>query len=95
MTHAMRPFQTLASPTLAAIMADTTPPAERARTMAAQLDAMLLVGEFDRLNSDQRCSLRALVFGLDFLAEAIEAQQQQQQQQQPQPVRARRWWRWW
>ena len=87
MTHALRPFQALTSPTLAAIMADTTPPAERARTMAAQLDAMLLVGEFDRLNTDQRCSLRALVFGLDFLAEAIEAQQQ------PQPVRARRWWR--
>ena len=85
---AMRPFQSIASPTLAAIMADTTPPAERARTMAAQLDAMLLVGEFDRLNSDQRCSLRALVFGLDFLAEAIEAQQQQQ----PQPVRRARWW---
>ena len=89
MTHALRPFQTLASPTLAAIMADNSPPAERARTMAAQLDAMLLVGEFDRLNTDQRCSLRALVFGLDFLAEAIEAQQQQQ------PVRARRWWRIW
>jgi hypothetical protein len=87
-THALRPFQALTSPTLAAIMADTTPPAERARTMAAQLDAMLLVGEFDRLTIDQRCSLRALVFGLDFLAEAIEAQQ-------PQPVRRARWWRWW
>jgi hypothetical protein len=89
MTHALRPFQALTSPTLAAIMADTTPPAERARTMAAQLDAMLLVGEFDRLNSDQRCSLRAMVFGLDFLAEAIEAQQQ------PQPVRRARWWQFW
>jgi hypothetical protein len=85
-THAMRPFQTLTSPTLAAIMADNNPPAERARTMAGQLDAMLLAGEFDRLNRDQRCGLRALAFGLDFLAEAIEAQQQQQ------PVRARRWW---
>ena len=86
MTQALRPFQSLASPALAAIMADTTPPAERARTMAGQLDAMILVEDF---TDDQRCSLRALAFGLDFLAEAIEAQQQ------PQPVRARRWWRWW
>jgi hypothetical protein len=88
-TH-IRPFQAIASPTLCAIMADTSPPAERARTMARQLDAMLLGGEFDRLNTDQRCSLRALVFGLDFLAEAIEAP--------PQPVPVRRsrpgwWWR--
>jgi hypothetical protein len=83
---ALRPFQTLTSPTLTAIMSDDSPPAERARTMAGQLDAMILVEDF---TDDQRCCLRALAFGLDFLAEAIEAQQQ------PQPVRARRWWRVW
>ena len=88
MTHQMRPFEAIRAPSLSAIMADTTPPAARARTMAAQLDGMLLAGEFDRLNADQRMSLRALAFGLDFLAEAIEASQ-------PVTVRRAKWWRFW
>lgn len=88
-SNTIRPFQSIASPTLCAIMADKSPPAERARTMAKQLDAMLLGGEFDRLNTDQRCSLRALVFGLDFLAEELET---------PPPIKRSRagwWWRIW
>lgn len=52
-----------------AIMEDTSPPHVRAKIMAQQLDGALLGGAFDRLNSDGRCDLRALVWALDRLAD--------------------------
>jgi hypothetical protein len=88
MTHAMRAFRTFASPKFIAILSDTTPAAERARTMASQLNAW--IDEFGRLSNGQRCDLRGLALALESLAEQIE-----DMQQQPQPVRARRWWRIW
>lgn len=73
--------------TLTALMkppASVLPPAQRALTMAQQLDAALLAGMFDRLNSDGRCELRALTWALEQLADDIV----------PPPVVARRpWWR--
>lgn len=89
--NAIAQLQVAASPTLAAIMADKSPPADRARIMAGQLDGMLIAGDFERLNHDQRMSLRALVFGLDMLAEAIDAMPKS-----PPVVKRRRWWAgWW
>lgn len=81
----VRAFQVEGDPTLAAILADNTPPAIRARNMARTLDANLAEGEYDRLTIYQRTELRALVFGLDALAEQIEAAH---------PPRSRPgWWR--
>jgi hypothetical protein len=61
------------NPTRRAILADDTPPAERARTMASQLNAMLDAGEYKRLTDFQRCELRELVFGLTALADDVDA----------------------
>ena len=60
-------------PTHRAILADDTPPAERARTMAQQLNAKLNAGEYKRLTDFQRCELRELVFGLTALADDVDA----------------------
>lgn len=68
------------------LMTIRTPPHERALTMAQQLDAALLAGMFDRLNSDGRCELRALTWALEQLADDLA----------PQRVVSRRpWWRIW
>jgi hypothetical protein len=68
------------------LMTTRTPPHERARTMAQQLDGALIAGAFNRLNSDGRCELRALVWALEQLADDLA----------PQRVVPRRpWWRVW
>lgn len=72
--------------TLSRTMLSTAVPHERARTMAQQLDGALIAGTFNRLNSDGRCELRALVWALEQLADDLA----------PQRVVARRpWWRVW
>lgn len=70
-----------------AIMEDTSPPHVRARTMAQQLDGAIMAGAFDRLNSDGRCDLRALVWAMDRLAEDLAPQRAVD--------RRRPWWRIW
>lgn len=85
-THALHALRASSSPTLAAIMHDTAPPAERLRIAAGQLDGALAGGEYNRLNSHQRCDLRGLVFMLHSVADCIEA---------PPPRVARKWWRFW
>lgn len=61
----------VASPTLRAIMDDTAPARIRIRQMAAQLDGALIAGEYERLNDNQRFSLRCLVFALDAVADDL------------------------
>ncbi len=86
--NAIRPFQTLASPTLRAIMDDTQPARVRLRQMAAQLDAKLEAGNLRRLPQCERVELRALVFAL----EAVADQLAEAAQAPPSPP-PRRWWR--
>jgi hypothetical protein len=85
---AIRPFQTLASPTLRAIMDDTSPARVRLRQMAAQLDGALVAGEYQRLNDDQRWGLRCLVFAIEDVADQLAEEAQPPPSQPP-----RRWWR--
>jgi hypothetical protein len=86
--NAITGFQTAASPTLRAIMDDTTPARIRLRTMAAQLDGALDAGDYARLTLSQRCDLRGLVFALHDIADKLG---------EPVAVErpARKWWRWW
>ncbi len=86
MSH-IRSFQTLASPTLRAIMDDTAPARVRLRQMAAQLDAKLEAGNLRRLPQCERVELRALVFAL----EAVADQLGEEARTLPPPPR-RRWW---
>ena len=82
--NAINTLRAVASPTLAAIMRDTTPPATRLRIAAGQLDGALVADEYKRLRDDQRCELRGLVFMLHDVADRIEAP--------PSPSPPRRWW---
>ncbi len=84
MTTTIQTLRAAASPTLAAILRDTTPPAERLRIAAGQLDGALVADEYKRLRDDQRCELRGLVFMLHDVADRIEAP--------PSPSPPRRWW---
>lgn len=72
MTTTLQTLRAAASPTLAAIMRDTTPPAERLRIAAGQLDGALVADEYLRLRDDQRCELRCLVMMMHDVADRIE-----------------------
>ena len=82
---AINTLRAASSPTLAAILHDTTPPAERLRIAAGQLDGALVADEYKRLRDDQRCDLRALVMMRHSGADRIETAPP------PSPPR-RRWW---
>lgn len=84
-THALHAIYASADRTLAVIMHDDAPPAERLRIAAGQLDAALVEGEYKRLRDNQRRDLRALVFMLHDVADKIEVA----------PIVARKWWRIW
>jgi|LakMenEpi03Aug12_release.lakeMendotaPanAssembly.Ray.scaffolds.fasta_scaffold36485_6 hypothetical protein len=84
---AIRPFQTLASPTLRAIMDDTTPARIRLRQMAAQLAGKLEAGNLRRLPQCELVELRALVFAI----EAVADQLAEAARPPPSPP-PRRWW---
>jgi hypothetical protein len=69
----VRQFQTDTDPVLRAIMQETRPAAERARLMAQQLNGKLEAGNLRRLPINELVDLRGLVFGLESLAEQLEA----------------------
>jgi len=86
--NAIRPFQTLASPTLRAIMDDTQPARVRLRQMAAQLDGKLEAGDLRRLPQCERVELRALVFAIEAVADQLA-----EAALPVPPPPPRRWWR--
>lgn len=75
---------------LVQIMDEAGAPAERARHVARQLDAMLDCGEFNRLNSYQLVALRGVVWALAAIADDVDRMAQERQ-----PERPVRWWRRW
>ena len=86
--NAIRPFQTLASPTLRAIMDDTAPARVRLRTMAAQLSGKLEAGNLRRLPACELVELRGLVFALEAVADQLAEEAQPVLVERP----ARAWW---
>lgn len=68
----LRTLATNTDPVLRAIMSDETPPAERARIMAQQLNGKLEAGNLRRLPICELVDLRGLVWGLDSLADQLE-----------------------
>lgn len=87
MNH-IRPFQTLASPTLRAIMDDTMPAADRLRAMAQQLHGKIEAGNLRRLPQCEIVDMRGLVFALDAVADQLA------EDTRPVPPPRRRWLRW-
>lgn len=69
----VRRFQINTDPALHAIMNETRPAAERARLMAQQLNGKIEAGNLRRLPIGELVDLRGLVFGLESLAEQLEA----------------------
>lgn len=87
MNH-IRPFQTLASPTLRAIMDDTMPARVRLRTMAVQLSGKIEAGNLRRLPQCELVEMRGLVFALEAVADQLG------EEARAVPPPRRRWLRW-
>lgn len=78
--------------TLADFMDTAATPQDRARRIAAGLDAMLDRGDFARLNSHQLVCLRGVVWALAAIADDLHDAEAARA-----PVRTvapARWWRW-
>jgi hypothetical protein len=84
----LKPFAAYAPPPIRPLMAQETPPIERARMIGDWIDRSLNAGEFERLTSSQRCHLRALVFACDLLAHDLRDAEAARA-----PMRRVRWWR--
>lgn len=85
MTH-IRPLQAMASPTLRAIMDDSTPAVDRLRTMAQQLHGKIEAGNLRRLPQCELVELRGLVFALEAVADQLA------EDARAAPPPRRRWW---
>lgn len=81
-------FQTVASPTLRAIMDDRQPAAIRLRQVAAQMHGKIEAGNLRRLPACELVEMRAIVFALHDVADKM------LEIPDPPPMRARRRW-WW